>query len=147
MTSKVLHAWHAWRYLGPRWLAYRLSYAARSHIGMLRRQAPATGWPEQPLRDFLADATLAEPHTYLEYRRNQKFFFSPSARRDFQSRFARWDAEGTSPLEAPDEIAGGRLRYFAHLRLQTGFPPGWNVNPLTGQRAPATGHWSQISDY
>ena len=135
--------------MGPRWLAYRVGYAARLRMGQIQRQLPATEWAAQPLSGFLSDQALAEPERYLDYRRNASpsFFFAPGDRELYQPYFAAWDEDGNTPVDISDEIAQGNLRYFQHETVQAGFPPDWHANPFTGQTAPADLHWSQIRDF
>lgn len=148
MISKVQLIRQLWRYLGPKWLAFRLGYAARRRMG-LRRQLPATDWTDQPLHNFLSDSALAKPESYLAYRRSQAppFLFDPSRRKDYEPHFAGWDRETITPLHRADEIAQGTLRYFERTPVHVGFPPDWHSNPFTGQSVPADRHWSQLGDF
>jgi hypothetical protein len=79
-----------WRHLGPKWLAYRLGYAAHLRSRLLRRQLPITGWIDQPLAEYLDDTALSEPERYLAYRREQAspFFFEPCRLTEYQRLFA-----------------------------------------------------------
>ncbi|HWO00915.1 MAG TPA: heparinase II/III family protein, partial [Blastocatellia bacterium] len=148
MIDRVQHLHQLWRHLGPEWLAYRVSYAARMRTGALRRKMPATDWDAKPFGAFLRDAGLSEPRAYLDYRRTQgpAFFFPPSGRLEYQPHFAAWDTN-TTPLILADELSEGRLRYFEHTPVQATFPPDWHANPFTGQRAPSDIHWSEIGDF
>ena len=148
-TSKINHVWNLVHYLGPGWLTYRLGYAIRLRAGLLRRQLPVTDWAAQPLGDFLSDPALAQPESYLAYRRSRaiRFFFDPSRREEYQPCLTGWDSGTATPVLVSDEIAQGTLRYFAKTPVQVGFPPDWHSNPLTGQSVPADRHWSQIGDF
>lgn len=149
MTGKLHHLRQIWRDMGPRWLAYRLSYAARLRLGQLQRQMPSTDWDARPLSGFFSQANLAEPEQYLDYRRSaaRPFFFTPRDRQRYEPYFAAWDKEGRTPLDECDEIAQGRLRYFGKVAVQTGFPPDWHRNPFTGLKVRADLHWSKIDDF
>jgi hypothetical protein len=118
-------------------------------MGVLRRKLPATDWARQPLDGFLKDASLADPESYLDYRRAQApaFFFAPSHRNDYQRHFAAWDEEAITPISLSEELAQGNMRYFERATAHTGFPPDWHANPFAGLRAPAGIHWSQIGDF
>lgn len=118
-------------------------------IGLVRRSTPPTDWDAQPLRNFLGDARLADPQSYLDYRHGRApgFFFAPSCRALYQRCFAGWDEQAVTPLTLSEEIAQGRMRYFERTTADTGFPPDWHVNPFTGERAPADIHWSRIGDF
>ncbi len=149
MLGRVQQLHQLWQHLGPEWLAYRLGYATRIRTGALRRKMPATDWDEQPLSRFLSNSLLAGPQSYIEYRREQAplFFFSPDRRADYRPCFDQWDAGAETPVNLSDELEQGTLRYFDHTPVQTGFPPDWHANPLTGERAPADLHWSEIGDF
>jgi hypothetical protein len=150
MSSAAYRTWQAWRYLGPRWLAYRLSYAARLRTGALRRRIPALDWAAQPLAQFLRDPQLADPGSYLTYQRSQlapAFFFAAAQRQAYQRCFANWDGGPTTPLGVSAELVQGKLRYFEHTSADIGFPPDWHTNSFTGQRSPADQHWSEIDDF
>jgi asparagine synthase (glutamine-hydrolysing) len=149
MIRKVHHIRQLWHYFGPEWLAYRLSYAARLRMGLLRHQIPVTEWADQPLSNSLSSPTLAESESYLKYRHSQAppFFFNPSHRENYRSYFAGWDGEAITPMLLGDEIARGTLRYFEHTTAQVGFPPDWHSNPFSGQKVPADRHWSRINDF
>jgi len=149
MLGRVQQLHQLWQHLGPEWLAYRLSYATRIRTGALRRKMPPTEWNEQPLSRFLTAPLLAEPQSYLEYRRTQAppFFFSPDRRAEYQSCFNRWDDGLDTPVKLSDGLEQGRLRYFEHSDVQAGFPPDWHANQLTNERAPSDLHWSDIGDF
>lgn len=138
-----------WRYFGPGWLAYRLSYSARNRIRLPRLQIPASEWADQPLGRFLSDPALAEPERYLAYRRAHApaFLFKPGDRVVYQPYFASWDSEQARPQLLADEVAAGTLRFFEHTPASIGFPPDWHTNAFTGKRLPTDRHWSEISDF
>ena len=139
-----------WSHMGPKWMAYRLGYAARLRTGQLRRQLPAADWDSRPLSEFLDDMSLGRPETYLDYQREQApaFFFTPAHREEYQAEFAKWDAaETTTPILLTQKLAEGYVRYFEHTYAQIGFPPDWHADPFNGERAKTDLHWSQISDF
>lgn len=150
MVSKVRRIHQLWRHFGPQWLAYRVGYAARLRTGALRRRLPAQPWEAQPLESLLQNAALAEPQSYLDYRKHEapSFFFSTAERQRYQPFFAAWDdGAAMTPRRVAEQLAEGRLRYFEHTTAQTGFPPDWHRNPFTGERLRADLHWSRINDF
>ena len=149
MRKKLSHIYQLSRYFGTAWLFYRLGYAIRQRSGFLQFRMPATDWDARPLRARLQDPRLADPGVYLDYRRTEApgFFFSCADRSRYLPFWSRWDGEERNPVEAADEIEGGVFPYFGHLSFQTGFPPDWHQNPLTGEKAPRDLHWSRISDF
>lgn len=149
MTRSALHAFQAMRQLGPRWLAYRIGYAAQLRTGALRRRTPTVAWDDIPLAEILSQPELAQPHVYLEYRRTRApgFFFDAAQRAEFQPLFAQWDDQTSTPQQIGAKLAAGTFRYFEHEAAELGCPPDWHANPFTGQRIAAEQHWSQISDF
>ena len=138
-----------WRHFGPRWLAFRLRYAATSRTGGLRRRTPPTRWEDQPFADCLLDKSLADPGAYLHYRRQQapRFFYASDDSPAYQHLFARWDEGRGEAVELADDIASGTQMFFSRVPFEVGFPPAWDTNHLTGQRAPSDRHWSEIGDF
>jgi asparagine synthase (glutamine-hydrolysing) len=149
MISKVRQFGLLWRYLGPGWLAYRLSYAAAQRTGRLRRRNPPSSWEQRPLADFLIDKKLSDPSAYLDYRRTSapRFFFTRDDLVSFKGFFSKWDEGGENPVQTADEILDGTLRYFSFTQAKTGFPPDWHTNALTGESTSNARHWSEIGDF
>jgi hypothetical protein len=149
LIGRVQQIHQLWRHFGPEWLAYRLGYATRMRMGLVRRRTPAEDWTTQPLENFLSDPALARPQTYFDYRRNRApaFFFNPERRGAYQGYFKSWDESTATPTRLSDELARGRMRYFEHQSVKTGFPPDWHADPFTGQVIPSNLHWSQIDDF
>ncbi len=150
MFEQINRARQLWQHFGPRWLAHRVGYAARLRSGAIAWQWPARAWEAQPLTDYLKDAALSEPQAYLDYRKRHAppFFFATTDRAAYQPFFAKWDAAAeTTPMNMAAQLAAGRLRYFERRTAAAGFPPDWQRNPFTGERARADLHWSRIGDF
>ena len=56
------------RHFGPAWVSFRAYYAALQRAGLLQVRLPSRDWDQQPLRAFVQDATLADPHRYAAHR-------------------------------------------------------------------------------
>lgn len=134
LTGRLALGARLLRYFGPGWLAYRAGYAMRIRTGALQRQTPMTQWSPPPAFNPL---TLTP----------SRFFFNSTDRPRYQPLLAQWDDEGRTPIASAEDVLAGRLRYFEHTLVTTGFPPDWHANPFTGQRAPADRHWSRIPDF
>lgn len=147
--NKLKTLWYLNRYFGPGWLAYRLGYAARARLGLLRRQMPARIWEEQPLASLLIDPRLAVPQAYLARRKvgTPTFFFTPEDRPIYKLYFDRWDGDTPGPLREAGDLAQGNFTFFRYAVAHTGFPPDWRCNPFTGQSYPGDRHWSQIGEF
>ncbi len=149
VSQRLKLAYQLGRHLGPDWLIYRMGYALRNKSGWLRRRLPARPWTAAPLAGLLREGMPSEPDAYLAYRRTQAppFLFSPADRSVFQGFFARWST-GDAALAARGEgLAAGSLTYFSGLTLETGFPPNWHRNALSGETAPADAHWTDLDEY
>jgi hypothetical protein len=136
------------RSLGASWIAYRALYALQVRAGVLRRRLPATDWEAQPLSGFLRGPALADPDTYLRYRREQApaFFFGPRTP-DAAAQLRVWDGADAGPERLVAELASGTLRYFSHTPGRVGNPPEWHRNPFDGTSAPSEAHWTTLGDF
>ena len=75
---------------------------------------------------------------------NRRPSFSPAPTvRVFSNISAAWDEDDQSPIAEADAVFDGRFRYFSGEWLSLGFPPDWHRDPISGQRLPDDGHWSQ----
>ena len=142
---------------GSHWLMFRVGYALRKRTGFLRRQMPAYAWSDRQLETWLKKNIPAAPKAYTEWRRQNlpKFFFPPT-----RAERRRSDREGVdeaqmandlswnprSAVEEADRMLNGELKLFAHRFIQTGFPPNWHKNPVSGVQLDSSKHWSDISD-
>jgi Heparinase II/III N-terminus/Heparinase II/III-like protein len=122
MRAKLRLAWDVLRYLGPRWVSFRLRYAWRLRSGALERRSPLQSWAEIP----------AASHRLLLAKISQW----PAAE--------RW---GDGCVHDAAEIARGTFVLFFHHRAPLGFPPDWRRNSFTGQVAPDGLHWSALGDF
>ena len=132
-----------YRQQGPRWLAFRLSYAFRLRSGLIRLQMPLYRWADRPLGTWLKNGIPSGPAGYADWRRHNspKFFFdgqpAPPAS-------AEWDPR--SAIREADRILSGEIKYFSNEFQKTGFPPDWHRDPVSGIKMDARKHWSQLSD-
>jgi hypothetical protein len=126
---------------------FRLGYALRKRTGWIRAQMPAYQWQDRPLETWLKKGLPSAPEAYIQWRRENspKFFFEP-----FHAVEARLSTNlPWNPQPAVDEanrIFNGEIKYFANKFIQTGFPPDWHKDPISGITFDAKKHWSEISD-
>lgn len=135
---------------GPKWLAYRMKYAARLRLGLVERQLPVMHWMDCSLADELLDPSLAMPDRYLDYRRRNapSFLFNANDRNKCSSLLGAWDTGlENSVISEANDVLLGTLRLFAHTPIEVGTAPAWKVNPFSGKEAPGDTHWSKISDF
>jgi hypothetical protein len=129
---------------GLRWILFRLGYALRMRLGILRWQMPAYEWDERPLATWLNPGVPSKPEEYAAWRNQHapKFLFDgiPSLPRDLP-----WNPQ--IAVSEAEDILAGVLRYFEHTPYTIGFPPDWHLDPRTNIHVDAQKHWSQIPEY
>ena len=122
MLRRLHLAWNVLRYLGPRWVLFRLRYAWRLRSGALERQSPLQSWAEIP----------TVPCRLLLTKISQW----PTT--------AGW---GDGCVADAAAIAGGTFVLFFHHRAALGCRPDWHRNSFTGQVAAKGVHWSALGDF
>jgi asparagine synthase (glutamine-hydrolysing) len=136
--------------LGARWLMFRVGYALRKRVGLMRRQFPAYDWKDRPLETWLKKSVPSTPEQYAKWRsqNSPKFFFEPryaqTAGRVAEGVLRPWNPE--LAVDEAERILNGEIKYFAHKFVQTGFPPDWHKDPVSGIKLDPGKHWSEISD-
>lgn len=134
MILKLLNA------MGPRWAMQRVGFAIEHRTGALKRRMPQRRWQELALAEYLRPEIPGEAEAYLAWRKQNAaaFFFS-------HARLTKpFDAQ--SAIAAGERVLSGELPFFGHSE-QTGFPPEWHRDPLTGTEWPRDRHWSEIDDF
>ena len=147
-------------------MIFRVAYAFRLRIGLIRLQMPQGEWSDY--ENYLSDkpagrvaaAGFDTQRTLLNHRRHVS---RPSDLPDNIS----WDKQ--KAIEEANHLLSGEIRYFAHEFHKTGFPPDWHKDyfshvTLSGSegslpreretlrsqqslpQSDMTKHWSQISD-
>jgi hypothetical protein len=112
-----------------------------------KRVVPVSGWEGRLLSRYLAESGLARPERYLKERRLRApaFFFSPGQRERYAACMARWDRkDGQGTADRALALSAGRFSSTTGLVLDTGFPPDWHKNPLTGEALPKNRHFADI---
>ena len=147
MLTKIKTLASLYRELGPRWTAFRLTYAFRLRTGLIRLQMPMGEWSDyKKLIDVGARSSRPILQIPAELLSN-----------------ISWNKQ--TAIDEADRILSGEIRYFAHEFVKTGFPPNWykdyfsnvTVSDSEGSLLPQseilrfaqndiTKHWSQLSD-
>jgi asparagine synthase (glutamine-hydrolysing) len=155
MLKKIENFASLYRELGPRWSAFRLSYAFRLRTGLIRLQMPRYHWVDRPLETWLKKDIPSDATVYTEWRKQNspKFFFDEQPAGRVAERVSRssrlppnipWNQQ--TAVDEADRILNGEIKYFAHEFHQIGFPPSWHQDPISKTQLDSTKHWSQISD-
>lgn len=126
---------------------FRLGYALRKRTGFIRTQMPAYQWQDRPLATWLKTHIPSTPEAYAQWRRQNSPKFFPLSSRADEARVpnnSSWDPQ-TAITEAK-RLLNGEIEYFAHRFIQTGFPPDWHKDPISGKKLESDKHWSELSD-
>jgi len=149
MLNKARYSGQMLRHFGAGWLFKRIGYIASQKAGMLERRMKSVSWEDVPLRSFLKDITLADHGKYFSWRHEKPvpFFFRPKDGQAYRMFFPQWDLGGNNPMHEAEDIIRGKIKFFDHHVISTGFPPDWHRNFMTSERVPADRHWSRINEY
>ena len=109
------------RYLGPRWLGFRVAHFLRLRSGALRRATPAVPWAKIP-----APALRLVP---------------PPARSGYDT--MTWGAEA---ITESTNSCSGQFRLFSRPAVYLGRPPRWWKNPLLPAGGGIDRHWTSSGD-
>jgi asparagine synthase (glutamine-hydrolysing) len=140
-----LHRTHALiRQYGWRRCLFRATHDWKRKHGLLKRNFPVWNWEARPLAAWLGSDVPGDAREYRAYREqgDVRFFFDPGS--PPQPR-VEWCA---GPRQVARALRDGRFPFFGHLEGTLGFPrPDWFLNPFTGQRDSAEGHWCDRDDF
>ncbi|MDR0536381.1 MAG: heparinase II/III family protein [Puniceicoccales bacterium] len=135
------------RAFGARWVLFRIRHALRMRLGLPRLLAPQKPWDAIP-SDFDKKDGEGTPVFAQTVGNHLKSLLA-----DTLARAPATDGRGAEPFSASPpgmesrEILAGSFRLFGWHRLDTGGLPDWHRNALTGERAPASVHWSALGDF
>ena len=147
--TRLRHLLQLLRYLGPRWLSYRLTYQLHKHSGRLAARLPVSRWSSHDLESMLVDPQLAVPKRQADYRRESapRFFMAGSDAVHYRRLLSQLP-ESAEPLRNQlEEVQAGKWRLFGGQAYDVGIPPDWHRYTSKPQRADAQRHWSRIDDF
>lgn len=150
MNHRAKQAFYFIKYLGCRWLLFRVLYHLKIVTGFLAFKMPRKNWRSILAMEFISRSDLHHLGTYLIYRQqaSPNFFFNFDALTSYSSIFSKIDPQGIENLLAiADNIGKGIFRFFSHTNYYLGFPPNWHRNIITGEDPPNYAHWSKLSDF
>ncbi|GAB4452142.1 MAG: alginate lyase family protein [Anaerolineales bacterium] len=107
-------------------MLFRLAYALRLRTGLLRLQTPMGEWDDY--KEHVRTAA-SQPHFPIPAK------IPPDV---------PWDPRAA--IAEADRLLNGEIRFFAHTFVETGFPPNWHKDPLSGFALEPSKHWSEYSD-
>lgn len=128
MLTKLRTFASLYRELGPRWTIFRLAYAFRLRMGLLRLQMPVGDWSDYR---NLMDVGARVPRPTLPIPTELPEDIS-------------WNKQ--TAIDEANRLLNGELKYFSHQFIQTGFPPNWHHDYVTDTSIDSYKHWSQILD-
>ena len=128
------------RTLGFGWLMFRVVYALKMRLGWFVFRCPQKDWSYWSAERVLSDDVSGYPAA--DWIRER--LLAPD--RMFPE--TDWaEASRTSAIHEADEILAGRFSFYSCDRREIGFPPQWNVNPVSGENVASDVHWSRLSDF
>lgn len=90
----------------------------------------------------------AEPNRLAEVLETEgRFFFCPRDLEGHRPLLAAFDNGSDWTADRLGELAAGRLRLFSGEPRETGWPPRWHTNVITGQEIANDLHFSRIPEY
>jgi hypothetical protein len=119
----------------------RLNYELQRGSGLMsRRMRKVGGWRAWDLQHIASGS----PGEFLSSRRQVKrrFFFSDCRQLESELKEIIGTQGEKQVIAEANEILKGKLPYFGRLSLQSGFPPRWLQNPLTGQTVNRNRSWT-----
>lgn len=132
------------REMGLDWAIFRLGYTLRQKTGMLRHSSPANFWKEAELSTLLKASVPVEPDQYAQYRLKHAppWFFNeiPPLPKNIP-----WKSDRA--FKDAEKVLAGEWKYFSHQWIKTGFPPRWNIDPISGVSLDPQVHWSHITEH
>ncbi len=120
------------RLQGVGWLLFRLSYAARCRLGLVKRRAPIQSWANvvAGVQDSAAASVDPPPGCPRSHYRNW---------------LAQYPQARQALVDQAEQIVNGKgYWYFKTLKP---LPGDWHRNVFTGQQLPTERHWSQIPEF
>ena len=139
------------RYMGWRWVVFRLLHALRLRTGYFERGAPGGQWDQLRWREWCPWSEYKNPEALLNWRRGEAppFLFSAGDFPGWRDRLREYDKEaeeGDLPTVQAKRIVEGCFPHYSRHWLERGISPDWRLNPFTGERADTDAHWSRIAD-
>jgi hypothetical protein len=126
---------------GPAWAVIRARIALSRRLGVLERKTPLQPWSSLSPKTFLRAEIPTESEGYYEWRRQNspRFLFEEISLIDGKAFI------GINSIQIADRVLNGQFPFFSHIE-SLGFPPMWQINPLSQAVAPG-GHWSKIYEF
>lgn len=115
--------------MGPRYVAFRLSYEVRRRTGLLKHRFPVDPAPKV----FLSLAEWRQKRAPFFFSDRESLRIPRSLRPELEEKMALYRA--------------GKLAYFNAEVFDIGRDYDWLQNPATGYQYPAKQHWTEVEDY
>lgn len=136
--------WQIGRTFGLRDGALRLEYELQRGSGLMsRRMQSVRGWESWNL-ECIAPKTSAEDFLTIRRDGGRPFFFSDSRSLAVELNKTLGARGEASVVAEANKILEGRLPFFGRLSFDTGFPPQWFRNAVTGQSISPGRPWTQM---
>lgn len=150
LAMRVSRGLEVVRHMGWRWVGYRLAYACRQRLGLLKRQFPAVPWDSVTLSKVLCDSV---PGTFPEYRAfregtEARFFFAAGELPDSEFLRQLMGSAGIArTLSLADDYARGRFQFYSREVHDLGWPVDWLRGIGAKARHDTRKHWSECPTF
>lgn len=122
----------------------RLGYELQRASGLMsRRMRSVAGWDTWQLKNVAAH-TSAEDFLRIRREGGRPFFFVDSRSLGAQLKKVLGVEGERSVIAEAHGILNGHLPFFGRLFFDSGFPPRWFQNPVTGQRVSPNRSWTRM---
>jgi asparagine synthase (glutamine-hydrolysing) len=149
LATKLKSAALLIRYMHPAWLLSRTLYWLKLQSGYFSHAQPCSGWNDTTNREIFIHSTHNDAQAYKRWRleHGPRFFFGPTELASIGKLSVLWDHPECNPMREARHLADGSMELWGKYTLQTGFPPQWHQNKISGCVAPSRKHWSCIPDF
>ncbi|MBK8271063.1 MAG: alginate lyase family protein [Planctomycetes bacterium] len=148
--SRIRNQLEILRLMGPRWVAFRATYAVRKKSGALRRSTPPIDLNALPLSHVFAQGgsiAPAEIRTFFEHHAGRFFFnIGHPPDRMVLRQIARDDGVART-IAVADDYCVGRFLYYSHKSVDHGLPVDWLRVADSKLSHTADTHWSDYPTF
>jgi hypothetical protein len=141
------------RFLGIRWIVFRIRHAILMRSGTIAKRSPMRPPCFKFAKGELLDSSLVDESRFAELilKGRKRFLFNLPLSVVFTDTLHTIDklssADGILSVNEANDICQSRFRFFSQQPLQLEKRIVWHANPVTGVTLPSDRHWSEISDF
>lgn len=142
--EKILGYLSLYREMGLGWMLFRISHIASKKLGSERRAFPVKGWEGFPLEVILKAGVPTDIKGFSAWKEDNLPAWVQPPEKGFPEYITR---NFSRTVQDAERMLVGEWKYFSHEWINTGFPPDWHLDPLTGIVMEKDKPWYQIREY